>query len=255
MKSKPIKQIVAVGFLVVFLLPLVAEGRFISVDPKASKFPGVSPYVYALNNPLKLVDPQGAEPVKALFGSPNMAASVLRSVPAGSEQTLLRCLNNNTNPFLSGGQGVKGRYVGSVGGGAVDMLHFTRAAAEVHNRSQGGGLLTKLALVAGVQIAGVGIEIDQASSDDPNIRHSAFSSEDVGSNALGAAFGAVYDPDKPLWSQVLAFLKASGAISEEEYKSLYSEQYQSMPDTEEEARERYRDENENPYDASNGNAP
>jgi hypothetical protein len=238
-----------VGTLIVLtalLLPLTAQARWISVDPKAAQYPSVSPHVYTLNNPMKLVDPQGTEPVKALFGSPNDAASVLRNVPASSEQTLLRCLNNNTNPFLSGGQGVKGRYIGLATGGAVDMLHFTRAAAEVHNRSQGGGLLTKLGLVAGVQIAGIGIELEQAFSDDPNIRHSAFSSEDVPSNALGAAFGAIYDPDKPLFSQVLDFLKAAGAISEEEYKELYAEEYGSMPETEEEAREQYQEESQSP---------
>jgi RHS repeat-associated protein len=36
-------------------------GRFISVDPLAEKYPGWSPYVYALDNPLIVVDPDGRD--------------------------------------------------------------------------------------------------------------------------------------------------------------------------------------------------
>ena len=38
-----------------------ATGRFLAVDPTASKYPGWGPYVYTLNNPLKYVDPDGRE--------------------------------------------------------------------------------------------------------------------------------------------------------------------------------------------------
>ena len=40
-----------------------ALGRWNSVDPMASKYPGRSPYNYCLNNPLKLVDRLGKEPI------------------------------------------------------------------------------------------------------------------------------------------------------------------------------------------------
>jgi len=39
-----------------------ATGRWLSVDPKASKYPGWTSYNYALNNPLKYVDPDGKNP-------------------------------------------------------------------------------------------------------------------------------------------------------------------------------------------------
>jgi RHS repeat-associated protein len=36
-------------------------GRFTAVDPLASKYPGLSPYVYCANNPMKFVDPDGRQ--------------------------------------------------------------------------------------------------------------------------------------------------------------------------------------------------
>lgn len=37
---------------------------WLSVDPMADKYPGLSPYVYCTNNPVKLVDPNGEFPIK-----------------------------------------------------------------------------------------------------------------------------------------------------------------------------------------------
>jgi RHS repeat-associated protein len=37
-------------------------GRFLTVDPLAHEFPSWSPYNYCLNNPIRLVDPDGAAP-------------------------------------------------------------------------------------------------------------------------------------------------------------------------------------------------
>ncbi|MCB0747940.1 MAG: RHS repeat-associated core domain-containing protein, partial [Ignavibacteriae bacterium] len=41
------------------------EGRWLSVDPLASKYPGISPYVYTLNNPINKFDPDGQYVVSA----------------------------------------------------------------------------------------------------------------------------------------------------------------------------------------------
>ena len=42
---------------------------WLSVDPMADKYPGVSPYVYCANNPVRLVDPDGREGI-VVSGSP-----------------------------------------------------------------------------------------------------------------------------------------------------------------------------------------
>lgn len=223
-------------------------GRFLTPDKLANKYPSWSPYVYTLDNPLKYVDPDGKEPVKSGVGSAQGVANVLRRVPLNAERTLLLALNNNTNPFLTTREGRQNRYIPTASGKFIDMLHFTKAAAEVYSRSpQGNGLLAKAGkglMIIGAQLAGIKVEAEQAMSDNPNIRHSAGSSEDIPSNFLGANFGAYFDPDKPLFEQVLQYLLDAGAITKEEYQKLYKEEYEKLPDTEEEARERYKKESE-----------
>jgi hypothetical protein len=44
-----------------FLLDATALARFISTDPLAEKYPGLSPYNYVANNPIILIDPDGRE--------------------------------------------------------------------------------------------------------------------------------------------------------------------------------------------------
>ncbi len=38
-----------------------AVGRFLQIDPHASKYPSISPYSYAANNPLTIIDPDGRD--------------------------------------------------------------------------------------------------------------------------------------------------------------------------------------------------
>jgi RHS repeat-associated protein len=42
-----------------------AIGKFLSVDPKASKMPSWSPYSFSFNNPIYFIDPDGQEPTPA----------------------------------------------------------------------------------------------------------------------------------------------------------------------------------------------
>jgi len=56
-------------------------GRFTQVDPLWGKYPGWSPYVYALDNPLKYVDPDGnkiVDPQKHYIGNTGLVSVVKR---------------------------------------------------------------------------------------------------------------------------------------------------------------------------------
>lgn len=52
------------------------SGLFLSVDPMAEKYPGISPYAYCAWNPVRLVDPNG-DSIKIsgdINYSPNMSS-------------------------------------------------------------------------------------------------------------------------------------------------------------------------------------
>lgn len=68
-------QFMSILCVVVFLLPSAIRARFISVDPLAAKYPSVSPYVYASNNPIAIVDPDGRGPVSAAVRAARKALS------------------------------------------------------------------------------------------------------------------------------------------------------------------------------------
>ena len=47
-------------------------GRWLQVDPLADKSPGISPYAYCLNNPIKLTDPDGKLPIETVWDIGNV---------------------------------------------------------------------------------------------------------------------------------------------------------------------------------------
>ena len=50
-------------------------GRFLLPDPMQDEYPGISPYVYAANNPLKYVDPDGRIVLPALYVAAEVAST------------------------------------------------------------------------------------------------------------------------------------------------------------------------------------
>jgi len=61
-------------------------GRFIQVDPMWEKYPGLSPYSYCANNPLKYIDPNGAWYLEANFGSSRWNTGTLTLHNRGGEE-------------------------------------------------------------------------------------------------------------------------------------------------------------------------
>jgi RHS repeat-associated protein len=53
---------------------------WLSVDPQASKYPSLSPYVYCANNPVKLVDPDGEENLYAFHYAQRNLLNKVKSV-------------------------------------------------------------------------------------------------------------------------------------------------------------------------------
>jgi len=89
---------------IIFLLTSSVLARFTSIDPKASKYPSVSPYAYVRNNPLLRIDPDGltditftvnrtTETKTSTIGNYNLSNSGDKKVLSGA--TLELPSNNN----------------------------------------------------------------------------------------------------------------------------------------------------------------
>mgnify|MGYP000866139752 CR=1 FL=1 len=76
-------------------------GRFLQIDPKAGKYPNLSPYTYCADNPLKYIDPNGKELTKVTQGNMNVicdkkiAANVSGFLKAIQDNKLPLTINNS----------------------------------------------------------------------------------------------------------------------------------------------------------------
>lgn len=163
-------------------------------------------YTYVLNNPYKYTDPDGNEPVLNYLGSYTAFASDIAIFEANNPGTASQTLSAlATFSGTAGSQlqredflaGSKARYGYTTETGFVDNLHFITSAS----RAQGditGGFLTGL--------LGYATEIGQLAFDPT----SAFSYEDLRSNALGIEFALQLNNKEPLSVQYERFLKSKG---------------------------------------------
>ena len=233
---------------------------WISTDPMEEKYPSLSSYSYAKNNPIILIDDLGKEPelsyigtafdfVGVLNNSPRQvgrftgqkAANYLRSLGTSEwSWSQMRPLPTQTGYFNK----KKGRYIYTTKGGWIDMAHFMFYAGKAYDYKlqkeaaqemlqskdiaymrEGVIALTRQANMDPVNEA-VKDGYHQEFSDKFAAKHSAYSYEDLPSDKLGAYFGASYfDPNskQTFGEQLKAYLNSLGATIPQEapnYKQL-----------------------------------
>jgi RHS repeat-associated protein len=73
----------------------VRLGRWLSVDPLAGKYPGLSPYAYVANNPIMFIDPNGEDiKIKRIIGkdgNPDVVVVTLNAVLVDYSTTVRDC--------------------------------------------------------------------------------------------------------------------------------------------------------------------
>ncbi len=152
-------------------------GRWGQVEPLLEKYPGTSPYVYSLNNPLNIDDPTGKDPRRNQMANLNEVTNLLQSYEGSTiESFIFNALRGDESP----------RYVYGENGGFIDLVHFF-AAADV---------TTKLDITLPKSIAyymgrtlGDYVEFFQTLKLDDSM----FDPEDLPSNDQGAEFGLTLD--------------------------------------------------------------
>jgi len=103
-------------------------GRFITVDPARGKYPGLSPYIYCANNPLKYVDPDGRAATSAI------SAGALFVLGAAT----IAYIQYQTNPEVRKAHDHVSSYVGKKVSEAIDeVVNFVKGRRKGQPQSIG----------------------------------------------------------------------------------------------------------------------
>ena len=98
-------------------------GRFLRPDPMQDEYPGISPYVYAANNPLKYVDPDGR-----LFFVPALIGAV---VGGGLDVAIQLAIEGRSLNEIDLGSVAISAAAGAVGGGVASSLTKLSRASRI----------------------------------------------------------------------------------------------------------------------------
>jgi RHS repeat-associated protein len=180
---------------------------WLSVDPLSDKYPGLSPYIYSADNPIKLIDPDGKEPIKPYIGTSAMFRALLDNSPrkvgtyTGIQASdYLKSLGNTKFSWkqmrplptqIGYFNRKQGRYIYTEKGGWIDMAHFMFYAGKAYKYKLDG---EKNPIGEAVQDGYM-----QEASDKYAAKHSAYSYEDLPSDKYGADFAVNYfNPESDL---------------------------------------------------------
>jgi len=153
-------------------------GRWGQVEPLLKKYPQISPYVYSLDNPLVIIDPNGLDPIREQFGNIN---SVRKILEASIGKTFFDLGKN----VFGKSAGEKSRYVYTKERGILDLPHFFAAANQSNlfgfQPAINQGIVQEFAQLIGKYTFGL---FD---------KESAFNPEDLTSNFQGAVLGKILE--------------------------------------------------------------
>lgn len=188
-------------------------GRFISVDPAKD---GWNWYAYCNGNPVKLVDLNGKQPVKAQSGTANRFAEEMNNSPskigtttgvAGMNALVYLGSSNGFDPVATPYFNMSSnRYVYTTSGGWIDMVHFLYYAGIAENNKITGAVNPVRSAVDTGKFQEL---IDQIKAP-----WSSYSYEDLPSDFFGANFAVnFYDPNSSLTlsGQIISYLNMLGA--------------------------------------------
>jgi hypothetical protein len=196
-------------------------GRWHAIDMLASKYPGVSPYVFCFDNPIYYVDKDGLEPNKSQAGTWAQIRKILVEYFKNSKNQSLQKLRYTEG--AAGGGGQVGPFGGDVGlryifteqFGWIDLGHFFQVAAESQKAIGNTG---KILLFSNPQMLDIvkwklwnkTKEVEDKQSDETS--DTQWSYEDAPSNLAGFTFWFLsYSDDDNLLSSLDDFFSAVGA--------------------------------------------
>lgn len=145
-------------------------GRFLSVDPLASKFASMTPYNFTLNNPILLIDEDGREPGSNQAGTIQQAIAQWSQDKKTTAHDIMKYIQNNKDAV---------RYVYTEDKGWMDLQHYFGAI------NYGETAMDALEVVAGPKVM-------QDLFFGEGADKSYFSYEDLPSNDFGGN-APVYD--------------------------------------------------------------
>jgi len=123
-------------------------GRWLSIDPKVSQYVDLSPYSFAGNTPVWMIDTKGEEPDRNQAGTIDQAAKQWASLKNQTVNDILKYIQTNENAV---------RYVYTEKNGWVDLQHYFgtlkygKASMDMLEEVSGIGALEGTVFPEGVQ--------------------------------------------------------------------------------------------------------